>query len=264
MNGFDLSRIDVDGFAYVRDFVPHVMLRKLRVEMRDAAKQHRTVTCENNGEKINLYSDSFIPHLIATNRYFLEFLTLIISSGLKICLEKEFFKAKCILNSFSGLENRRSKKAFFEDVHRDMRFFSGSIPVMLNIVVMVDDFHPDRGPTLVLPESHAIASKPSIESFNRNAVPIQGKAGDVFIFNSNIWHRASENTSRFRRRALAVTLSRSFYKQLFDYSSLFTSNELDRMQPELRQFLGFDSRTPCSLRDWYVEAGKRFYKPNQD
>jgi hypothetical protein len=32
----------------------------------------------------------------------------------------------------------------------------------------------------------------------------------------------------------------------------------------MKQLLGFDSRVPSSLYEWYLPADKRFYKKNQD
>tara|TARA_B110000971_G_scaffold136992_2_gene140047 strand:+ start:2673 stop:2975 length:303 start_codon:yes stop_codon:yes gene_type:complete len=67
-----------------------------------------------------------------------------------------------------------------------------------------------------------------------------------------------------QRRAIPLTICRSFMKQLLDYPRALGYDKMDRFSEELQQFLGYHSRVPASLDEWYQPEEKRFYKRNQD
>lgn len=53
-------------------------------------------------------------------------------------------------------------------------------------------------------------------------------------------------------------------KQLLDYPRALGYNEINKFNPKLQQLLGYYSRVPSSLNEWYQPEEKRFYKKNQD
>jgi hypothetical protein len=53
-------------------------------------------------------------------------------------------------------------------------------------------------------------------------------------------------------------------KQMFDYTRSIETEVNYNLSEEMKQLLGFDSRVPSSLYEWYLPADKRFYKKNQD
>ncbi len=44
-----------------------------------------------------------------------------------------------------------------------------------------------------------------------------GKAGDIIIWNSNVYHASGINKTQNDRIAIPITLSVPYYKQLLDY-----------------------------------------------
>jgi ectoine hydroxylase-related dioxygenase (phytanoyl-CoA dioxygenase family) len=53
-------------------------------------------------------------------------------------------------------------------------------------------------------------------------------------------------------------------KQLLDYPRAIGYDKMDDFSLELQQLLGYHSRVPASLDEWYQPEDKRFYKKNQD
>ena len=166
---------------------------------------------------------------------------------------------------------RRTHKAFLNDpktkaeiVHRDIKFYSEKIPLMMNVLIMLDDFTPDNGPTLILPYSHLIEDKPSDEYFKENSIQVLGKKGDILLFNSNIWHCSSENKTNEDRMAIPITFSKSVIKQLLDYPRALGYEKIGKFSDKLLQVLGYDSRVASNLEEWYQPFETRFYKKNQD
>jgi ectoine hydroxylase-related dioxygenase (phytanoyl-CoA dioxygenase family) len=135
---------------------------------------------------------------------------------------------------------------------------------MLNCLLMVDDFTIENGGTYLLPYSHLEERKPSDEEFFQNAIQAVGKKGDMLIFNANVWHSSAPNTTQGHRRAIPITVSKSFMKQLLDYPRAIGYDKIDDFSFELQQLLGYHSRVPASLDEWYQPENKRFYKKDQD
>ena len=106
--------------------------------------------------------------------------------------------------------------------------------------------------------------KPSDEEFFANADQATGKRGDILIFNTNVWHSSAPNKTQKHRRAIPITISKSFMKQLLDYPRAIGYNKIDEFDYEFQQLLGYHSRVPASLDEWYQPENKRFYKKDQD
>jgi ectoine hydroxylase-related dioxygenase (phytanoyl-CoA dioxygenase family) len=199
-----------------------------------------------------------------SNPVFTDFLQTLLDNGFIKSLQDNFFNSNCILNSLSALNNLPNQPNFSAVVHRDLRFYSGEFPIMLNCLIMLDDFTIENGGTYLLPKSHLEERKPSDEEFFKNAIQAVGIKGDILIFNANVWHASAPNTTQSDRRAIPFTVSKSFMKQLLDYPRALGYNKMDSYSTKLQQFLGYHSRVPASLEEWYQPEDKRFYKKNQD
>jgi alanine racemase len=111
---------------------------------------------------------------------------------------------------------------------------------------------------------HAAGNKMHHMTHFANADQVTGKRGDILIFNANVWHSSAPNTTQEHRRAIPITISKSFMKQLLDYPRAIGYNKIDEFDYEFQQLLGYHSRVPSSLDEWYQPENKRFYKQNQD
>ena len=129
---------------------------------------------------------------------------------------------------------------------------------------MVDDFTIDNGGTFLIPKSHLEERKPTEEELFFKSVQAVGTRGDILLFNANIWHASAPNTTQDHRRAIPFTISKSFMKQLLDYPRALGYDKMDSFTYEMQQFLGYHSRVPSSLNEWYQPEDKRFYKKYQD
>jgi ectoine hydroxylase-related dioxygenase (phytanoyl-CoA dioxygenase family) len=213
----------------------------------------------------DMKSDGVAFHVLANQEQFLYFFEILVKKGLFRDLKENFFNANCILNSFTALNNVPNEPNFSSKIHRDLRFYSGEFPTMVNCLLMVDDFTIENGATYLLPKSHLKAEKPTDEYFFKHAIQATGKRGDLIIFDSNVFHASAPNTTDQNRRALPITISRSFMKQLLDYPrALGYELGMYRFSKELQQALGYHSRVPSDLVEWYIQSDSRLYLPNQD
>jgi ectoine hydroxylase-related dioxygenase (phytanoyl-CoA dioxygenase family) len=249
------------GYTIVRNLVDDSWLNILRDALDKAFIEHRETQVIN---KNDIDTKGVALHVLLSNPIFIDFLQELQRLNFFKFLSESFFKSKCIINSFSGLDNLPNQPNFSAIVHRDLRFYSGDFPIMVNCLLMVDDFTIENGATYLLPFSHLKEEKPSDEEFFKNSIQAVGKRGDMLVFNANVWHSSALNTTQHHRRAIPITVSRSFMKQLLDYPRAIGYNRIDDFSFEMQQLLGYHSRVPASLEEWYQPENKRFYKREQD
>jgi len=249
------------GFTILPQQVTSPWLEILSNSMDVAFAAHREIQIKNNND---ITSDGVALHALLSSNNFIDFLYILLQNGFIQSLQDNFFHSKCILNSFSALNNLPNQPNFSAIVHRDLRFYSGNFPVMLNCLIMVDDFTIENGGTYLLPYSHLEERKPSDEEFFTKVIQATGKAGDILIFNANTWHASAPNKTQKDRKAIPFTVSRSFMKQLLDYPRAIGYDKMNTFSFEMQQFLGYHSRVPASLNEWYQPEIDRFYKKEQD
>jgi ectoine hydroxylase-related dioxygenase (phytanoyl-CoA dioxygenase family) len=249
------------GYTILRNQISPDWLDKLSKAIDKSFIDHRKIQIENNND---IKTDGVALHVMLNDSIFIDFLKYLQNIKFIQSLEDNFFESKCILNSFSALDNLPNQPNFSSIVHRDLRFYSGDFPIMINCLVMVDDFTIENGGTYLLPYSHLTKSKPTDEEFFNNADQAIGKRGDILIFNANVWHSSAPNKTQDHRRAIPITISKSFMKQLLDYPRAIGYDKINEFDYEFQQLLGYHSRVPSSLNEWYQPEDKRFYKKNQD
>lgn len=219
-------------------------------------------TCKSiqvkNGVDVN--TDGTVHHLLGQAPVFLQFIGRLELHQYM----RAFFNAPYILNSFGGVINLPHKASYVCNIHRDIRTFY-NIPMMINMLVMLDDFTLENGATWFLTGSNQRDEKPEENYFYEQADRAVGKAGDIILFDSLVWHAAGKNTTEKVRRALTLTFSRPFMKQQLDYPRLIGYDRYDtgEFAEDVSQVIGFNARVPSNLHEWYQPPAKRYYKPGQ-
>lgn len=261
MKNENFHELKSKGYVILKDRVSSEWIDKLCNAVDNSFDKHRNIQQTYNNE-IKGYGVAL--HVLLNDDIFIEFIQHLIDTGFITDLKKYYFGANCILNSMSALNNLPNQPNFSALVHRDLRFYSESLPVMVNCLLFLDDFTVENGGTYLLPYSHLKKEKPTDEYFFENAIQATGKRGDLLIFDSNVWHASAKNTTTQGRRGLPITISRSFMKQLLDYPRAIGYDKMGSFSKELQQFLGYFSRVPASLDEWYQPEENRFYKKDQD
>lgn len=220
------------------------------------------VTCREIMEHNGVATDAelTVHHLIGQQQSFLDYVDDL--ESLMPYLE-HYFQGKFILNSFGGAINTKGRTSYAQRVHRDIRSYSGEMPLMLNTLVMLDEFTPENGATWMMSGSHKAAEKPADEQFRDRAEQATGPVGSVLIFNSNVWHAGGHNQTDKPRRSVTPMFCKPFIKQQFDYPRAVGYDRLDELRPHTRQVLGYNARVPATLDEWYQPPAKRMYRGDQ-
>lgn len=234
---------------------PHFVNTKLVNELLDDLHA-ALLTCAEIQKRNGVdNSEGTAHHLIGQGE---SFMTLLREMEKLSPYLEEYFQGKYILNSFGG-NWLTSQSSYANNIHRDIRSFSGNLPLMLNTIVMLDEFTHDNGATWIMQGGHRRRRNPTERIFYRHAVQAIAPAGSVLMFNSNLWHAAGKTQTKAPRRSLTPMFSRPFIKPQFDYPRALGDIQ-DKYGDYLQQILGYKSRIPCTLSEWYQPKEKRMYQ----
>lgn len=252
------KQLSENGFFKFKKIISSDWINKINTALPDIFIEHEKIRRQNNNP---ISSKGVAMNALVGNDLFYAFLIYLINLGLINKIEQNFFKTSCILNSFSALSNiSKEDSVFHKKIHRDIRGYSGNIPIMLNMLVMLDDFTVENGGTHLYKGSHLNEFHDLIdEDFKKKLYVATGKAGDVLIWNSNLLHASGVNTTDYERRALPITFSLAYYKQLLDYPRAIGYDNIPSNMA-LSKLLGFNSRIPSSINEWYAPQSELLYK----
>lgn len=251
-----VDRLRRDGWLLVEGVVGRDLVARLSADLETAYASQRAIQIRNGvGDGTN----GTVHHLPIAGGSFLEFLDR------RFCGEllDAFFSGPSILNTFGGVLNQPDDLSYVGRVHRDLRSFSGNLPLMAQLLVMLDDFTEENGATYFLSGSHLLPDQPGDDVFFRGASRTVGTAGSIVLFNSNLWHAAGPNRSRGPRRALTLAFTKPFMKPQMDYPRALGYERGASLSPVLQQVLGYNARVPASLDEWYQPPDRRLYQKNQ-
>ena len=250
------EQIDERGWVIVPALVPQRLVERINVELAGAIDNCGLLRAKFGVEEAN---EGIAHHVLGMGGVFLEFIDrLPLQNRLEECLG-----GKIIVNSFGGFTHKPKGSTYAGAIHRDVHSHFGDATMMLNMLVMLDEFTPDNGATYMLSGSHRLVDRPEETAFFAKADRAVGPAGSVLVFNSQLWHASGHNTSGTERRALTLTFTRPFFKQQMDYPRLVGYDMLASLTENQRQLVGYNSRVPASHEEWYQPPDKRMYKPGQ-
>src|SRR6266545_1045061 len=151
-----------DGWVLFESGVDPDFVERLRRDLDHAYQICREIQHKNGmGEK----TDGTVHHLLGLAPSFLEFLD---RRYMAEYLER-YFAGKFILNSYGGVINLPARTSYVHNIHRDVRTWTGSYHLMINMLVMLDEFTEANGATWLLPGSHHHPERVSDDVFFRDA-----------------------------------------------------------------------------------------------
>lgn len=108
---------------------------------------------------------------------------------------------------------------------------------------MIDDFTQANGATRVVPGSHRTGKVPKevmSDSFaaHPDEIVVEGKAGDVFLFNGHTWHAGRANGTDENRRAILIHYIRGDKPTRLNYAEAISADVQAQLGPTERKVLG--------------------------
>ena len=253
-----IDELSSKGWVIIHDAVDKELIHQMHKDIKEAEHICRDIQIKNGIAEV---TGGTVHHLLALQPSFLKMLAFYENFDE---LLSWYFSGKYIINSFGGNLNIRKRTSYANNIHRDIREHSGSLHLVLNTLVMLDDFTAENGATYLMPGSHLThPDKPSEEEFYQKAEQAIAKAGSVLVFNSNVWHAAGDNLTDQPRCSITPMFCKPFIKQQFDYCRQLGYDAVEKMPLYLQQALGYFARTPTTLDEWYQVPEKRMYRRDQ-
>jgi ectoine hydroxylase-related dioxygenase (phytanoyl-CoA dioxygenase family) len=129
------------------------------------------------------------------------------------------------------------------DLHIDTYMpFKGDKTYMMQFIFLLNDSTIENGCSVAVPKSHK-----SGKFCNRNSKKLKditGKAGDLIIWDSRLWHGARQNIKGLDRWALVATLTSWFIKQSMDMPKGLPKKIYNKCSQKEKLFLGYCSVPP--------------------
>jgi ectoine hydroxylase-related dioxygenase (phytanoyl-CoA dioxygenase family) len=250
------------GFAVVEDVLREEFVEETRLAMYEV---QRRIEREVGEEKLRRAGEFGVLRLMMKyHEHFYGFLE--IPEMLNVI--DAIVTSAAILHVQNGLilpsfRQKNAPSVFQNSFHMDFRRVLNGYVASVNAMFAIDDFHENNGATLVVPGSHQRLEAPSVEYMNAIAIPVLCKAGSMILFDSTLWHSAGPNISGHDRLAVNQQFTRAFLKQQVDYPRALGDEVITRLPARSQQLLGWYSRVPVGLDEYYVASDKRFYRPGQ-
>jgi ectoine hydroxylase-related dioxygenase (phytanoyl-CoA dioxygenase family) len=149
-------------------------------------------------------------------------------------------------------------------IHVDCPRFIPNYNTNIGVIWALDDFTEENGATYVLPGSHNTDIIPSESYFNSHSIRLTCQRGALIIFNARMWHAAGKNYTSDFRHALTLNACRPFMKQRMDWVRFLPSEITDQLNEQARRIIGFDTRIPTNMEEFFLPKDKLLYKPGQE
>jgi ectoine hydroxylase-related dioxygenase (phytanoyl-CoA dioxygenase family) len=112
--------------------------------------------------------------------------------------------------------------------------------------------------------SHQRPRRPDDQGLQTLARTFAIEAGTMIVFDSTLWHREGEAEAEQERRLVNHQFVRHFIKPHIDLVRALGEPAKQALPERTRRLLGWESRVPASLEEFYRPAATRLYQPGQD
>lgn len=130
--------------------------------------------------------------------------------------------------------------------HTDSRFIAGTgiKPSLCYMSVLcIDDFTESNGATHFIPRSHLWYRRPEDRDADIPFEILKAPKGSLILFDTALWHRVGTE-SQASRWGVFNTYGPWFVKPYHRFHEMFSSEEMEKLPPKIRQLLHWDSLTP--------------------
>ncbi|MCK6484388.1 MAG: phytanoyl-CoA dioxygenase family protein [Phycisphaerae bacterium] len=133
----------------------------------------------------------------------------------------------------------------------------------INLLFAISPFSCENGGTLVVPGTHQRQQRPGDAWLEQHAIAVECPAGSLLVFDSTLYHAAGRNTSGADRLGINQQFTQSYFKQQIDLVRAIGDETVGLCRPRTQQLLGWYTRVPTSLDEFYRPPVDRLYRSGQ-
>jgi ectoine hydroxylase-related dioxygenase (phytanoyl-CoA dioxygenase family) len=246
--------MDERGFSIIPGILDAPTCRLLRDRLARAISEYRP------GAALQSQLDRYLIHdLLCQDRMFAGLLEDVRLQQ----LVEPFLGASWIMYAFTSSSLPPHDSNYGSRIHVDSPRFVPGYAFNIGVMWALDAFTTENGATRLLAGSHKTEAAPEPEYFDQHCVEATCPAGSMIVFNARTFHRAGFNATDEWRHALTMNACRPFMKQRFDWVRFIPAAISDSLNAQARRIVGFDTRLPTSLAEFFVPEEERLYKSGQ-
>jgi ectoine hydroxylase-related dioxygenase (phytanoyl-CoA dioxygenase family) len=126
-----------------------------------------------------------------------------------------------------------------QQLHLDSNLPGINYCIVVNVLWMLDDFTNENGATRVVPGSHKWKEFACDGLVHEDEIRITGSRGSALIFNANLWHGGTMNSTEQSRWAVALGYARWSIKPSFDFMQNTPDYIYKKLTLQQKELLGF-------------------------
>ena len=166
-------------------------------------------------------------------------------------------------STYKKLEDITCQKSFARNpafikkkqpLHTDSRFIASTNPLTINVFWLLDDFTKYNGALRIVPGSHKYLKFPKNNKKYANEKIIEGKRGDVLIFDGNVWHGNSAKIVNEDRWVIVFRFAPWFYRPSFQNEFNTPLKLFNKFSDKEKILLGFKHISP---KNEFIRIGSR-------
>lgn len=247
--------IDTVGYNVFPNFFTEEECEYLKVRLFEAVNEYKPLGSDRS------IKDQFHLHdLMCKDVVFLQLLEDPRLNQIAAAILGEFW----IMYAFTSSSLPPHGKNYGSRLHVDSPRFIPGYHSNFGFLWALDDFTLENGATKLLSASHHSDLAPTEEFFEKNCVRAVCKKGTLLAFSPRLWHRAGENNSDYWRHSLTMNLCRPYMKQRMDWVRFIPQDLANQVNDQARRIIGYDTRLPSNLEEFFVPDEKRLYKGGQE
>ena len=229
-----VNKIKKHGYTIIKNFLSITELSLIKKKINKIENQKSTVKTGNNIWHLHNY-DKIFANVICKKD---------IQKILMPLLNDPFYKTINLnLPNYILGESMIIDEKGFMNLHLDSYIPSSSSKLyMANVLFLLDDRTRDNACTILIKNTHRKDSYP--DRNKKNYTYLEGKKGDLIIYDSRIWHGRCEAKTNTSNRTLVYIVQSWFIKQRFDYIHLLPKKIFTKLSNLEKQFIGFCSIPP--------------------
>ena len=131
-----------------------------------------------------------------------------------------------------------------QQLHLDSNLSGCKVPIIVNVLWMLDDFTKENGATRVLKGSHLLNSYAEDGKTYPDEICAEAPKGSALIFNASLWHGGSDKITEGDRWAVILGYARWWVKPIFDFMRNMPLEIYNQLSDEQKDLLGYKSVPP--------------------
>lgn len=229
-----ISDLAATGLCILAEALDPTTVDQLRSSLEDQARAERRLGAL--APKGMLGNRQFVPNMVNKGRRYLDLVDRDdVDQVVGSLLGKHFLLSSINGHIFWGRTDEP------QPLHRDQGQVPAEVPlpVVCNLLWVLDDFEPGAGSTRVVPGSHRWAPEHQVHPPDPHlARAVSAPAGSVLVLDGRIWHGGGVNTNGSLRRSVATFFCAPWIRQQENAAVTCFQEVIDEASPRLRTRLG--------------------------